>query len=137
MTRLRGTGCCSGGFNEAAGIHRRKLRVDQRGGDVVVHRFNEAAGIHRRKPRATGTTCADSNRASMRPPEFTGGNLVHQLDLAVAGYASMRPPEFTGGNKLARLYVSRESILASMRPPEFTGGNSTTGGDAQDTQMLQ
>ena len=66
------TGLC---FNEAAGIHRRK----RRGGDVQrdVHphsRFNEAAGIHRRKldlilREISGTW------ASMRPPEFTGGNL--------------------------------------------------------------
>ena len=40
----------SGGFNEAAGIHRRKLR----------------------KP--VGAYVGDQLRASMRPPEFTGGN---------------------------------------------------------------
>ena len=37
--------------------------------------FNEAAGIHRRKreffPRTSGTSVSI---ASMRPPEFTGGN---------------------------------------------------------------
>ena len=37
------------GFNEAAGIHRRKLTVDQATGAVTVNGFNEAAGIHRRK----------------------------------------------------------------------------------------
>ena len=36
--------------------------------------FNEAAGIHRRKQRFyVGATVA-STLASMRPPEFTGGN---------------------------------------------------------------
>ena len=42
-----------------------------------VGRFNEAAGIHRRKP--TGASVDHRRRtaddASMRPPEFTGGNL--------------------------------------------------------------
>ena len=37
-------------------------------------RFNEAAGIHRRKRMASYVSDATLN-ASMRPPEFTGGNL--------------------------------------------------------------
>ena len=36
--------------------------------------------------------------ASMRPPEFTGGNAVNQWQEDLAAEASMRPPEFTGGN---------------------------------------
>ena len=36
------------GFNEAAGIHRRKLK-DLVGDDEYILCFNEAAGIHRRK----------------------------------------------------------------------------------------
>ena len=37
--------------------------------------------------------------ASMRPPEFTGGNeMIDMDDKATASQASMRPPEFTGGN---------------------------------------
>ena len=42
------------GFNEAAGIHRRKLRVRWR---LMprVRRFNEAAGIHRRKLLGVGS----------------------------------------------------------------------------------
>ena len=37
--------------------------------------------------------------------------------------ASMRPPEFTGGNAAAGV-VGAPDIGASMRPPEFTGGNT-------------
>ena len=36
--------------------------------------------------------------ASMRPPEFTGGNPAHGCVRVVGADASMRPPEFTGGN---------------------------------------
>ena len=36
--------------------------------------FNEAAGIHRRKQARAVLKEWDSCRASMRPPEFTGGN---------------------------------------------------------------
>ena len=63
--------------------------------------FNEAAGIHRRKPASAGARRPPArSAASMRPPEFTGGN-----DCVHGGYhrvevASMRPPEFTGGNDL-------------------------------------
>ena len=49
----------------------------------------------------------------MRPPEFTGGNLVPQTEHEALWPipASMRPPEFTGGNmtdrkKLAAALVS-------------------------------
>ena len=39
--------------------------------------------------------------ASMRPPEFTGGNATGiEIVNAITG-ASMRPPEFTGGNGIA------------------------------------
>ena len=37
-------------FNEAAGIHRRKLQNETKRQERSVGRFNEAAGIHRRKP---------------------------------------------------------------------------------------
>ena len=36
--------------------------------------FNEAAGIHRRKPRKQALAPWTAGSASMRPPEFTGGN---------------------------------------------------------------
>ena len=60
-------------FNEAAGIHRRKLWRGGAGWRVPGGRFNEAAGIHRRKlpDKYPGKFPAE---ASMRPPEFTGGN---------------------------------------------------------------
>ena len=66
--------------------------------------------------------------ASMRPPEFTGGNLVQcDADGANCLNASMRPPEFTGGNEPATQVVS-PGVVASMRPPEFTGGNRSRRG---------
>ena len=34
----------------------------------------------------------------------------------------MRPPEFTGGDLLGG-DTPLQNLLASMRPPEFTGGN--------------
>ena len=36
--------------------------------------FNEAAGIHRRKHKANEEALRQADEASMRPPEFTGGN---------------------------------------------------------------
>ena len=36
--------------------------------------FNEAAGIHRRKRNRQAREMAVAYLASMRPPEFTGGN---------------------------------------------------------------
>ena len=62
-------------FNEAAGIHRRKHQPEA----ITSRRrsgFNEAAGIHRRKLGGQGARAKELDRASMRPPEFTGGNLV-------------------------------------------------------------
>ena len=86
-------------FNEAAGIHRRKPKAavgPERRGDEG---FNEAAGIHRRKLEDAGITDANRIHASMRPPEFTGGNSITVKEWDdVANPASMRPPEFTGGN---------------------------------------
>ena len=69
-----------------------------------VRSFNEAAGIHRRKRASApaGTMLAmHSSEASMRPPEFTGGNDALQWvpeHRSESDRASMRPPEFTGGN---------------------------------------
>ena len=70
--RGRRSGSC---FNEAAGIHRRKL----------------SEVVHEPRPRVL---------ASMRPPEFTGGNLGTERNQREKTEASMRPPEFTGGNTL-------------------------------------
>ena len=79
------------------GNHRRR-----RGGTSHRdRRFNEAAGIHRRK-RATRGIASHRRpvRASMRPPEFTGGNdrVRRGHECPHCSPASMRPPEFTGGN---------------------------------------
>ena len=60
-------------FNEAAGIHRRKRRCSC-GTSPPCACFNEAAGIHRRKRRADRPRPGREGQASMRPPEFTGGN---------------------------------------------------------------
>ena len=44
------------------------------GGRTGTSGFNEAAGIHRRKRLAARRTGRRRVLASMRPPEFTGGN---------------------------------------------------------------
>ena len=93
--------------------------------------FNEAAGIHRRKPGTHERIVSNLSGASMRPPEFTGGNaMILALAPSSVGIASMRPPEFTGGNLRDAVEMRCERIEASMRPPEFTGGNCCTTGPA-------
>ena len=123
----------------AAGIHRRKLGHESYSSilDVAHHRFNEAAGIHRRKPATTVAaeqSLASGSLASMRPPEFTGGNRL------LTGVCSINAAPNRGFNEAAgihrRKHVHRGRAqqssdadqLASMRPPEFTGGNSAGGG---------
>ena len=72
------------GFNEAAGIHRRKVDLPV----TVGHchdRFNEAAGIHRRKDQGAVADPCFVVIASMRPPEFTGGKLADE------SLSSLRP----------------------------------------------
>ena len=61
-------------FNEAAGIHRRKPDVLAATVLLPLQGFNEAAGIHRRKPSRETLISSLFLIASMRPPEFTGGN---------------------------------------------------------------
>ena len=73
-------------------------------------RFNEAAGIHRRKRN----------------------NVTDRFWTAVA---SMRPPEFTGGNMAEAAAGSVEPAPASMRPPEFTGGNATSAAGREARQV--
>ena len=90
--------------------------------------FNEAAGIHRRKPAPNSAAYAPARSwASMRPPEFTGGNAaINRFLSSTAPSASMRPPEFTGGNVGGTVLQSQlVPGGASMRPPEFTGGNTS------------
>ena len=88
------------GFNEAAGIHRRKHTCESRMSSRVERGFNEAAGIHRRKPPAS------ANGTAPRPPGFNEAAGIHRRKrLGIGDHlafklaaASMRPPEFTGGN---------------------------------------
>ena len=68
----------------------------------------------------------DGRPASMRPPEFTGGNWTAPAERIPSGTASMRPPEFTGGNRSIAACAPTGIAAASMRPPEFTGGNVRT-----------
>ena len=49
--------------------------------------------------------------ASMRPPEFTGGNVARCDGRIVRPPASMRPPEFTGGNGYTDLLANRATAL--------------------------
>ena len=87
------------GFNEAAGIHRRKHEKAAAANIAKIASFNEAAGIHRRKLLGVPRHVRTRHVASMRPPEFTGGNLVAAIPAPIVlMVASMRPPEFTGGN---------------------------------------
>ena len=50
--------------------------------------------------------------------------------------ASMRPPEFTGGNGAEEIGPLSASDLASMRPPEFTGGNVGAAAESMFTAFL-
>ena len=56
-----------------------------RTGDASGARFNEAAGIHRRKLAVRGARLVRVIHASMRPPEFTGGNPPGTAHRAGAG----------------------------------------------------
>ena len=69
--------------------------------------FNEAAGIHRRKPVARVVTRYLDRIASMRPPEFTGGNPAAPHDRLsrssgfneAAGIHRRKPAAAAGGPK--------------------------------------
>ena len=119
------------GFNEAAGIHRRKLIVQTLSRSSLIAMesgFNEAAGIHRRKQMQRRYPLAWVCQASMRPPEFTGGNRQdshRSLGLPLPGFN-----EAAGIHRRKRLAFQATRVAqhaasrASMRPPEFTGGNA-------------
>ena len=66
-------------FNEAAGIHRRKPSGAHWRQNAAPSCFNEAAGIHRRKLTRRGIDAVRAATASMRPPEFTGGNISSSI----------------------------------------------------------
>ena len=138
-------------FNEAAGIHRRKRPANDTHSTVRHWRFNEAAGIHRRKRWDGPKRSRNPTDASMRPPEFTGGNLdawtsgltrqegfneaagIHRRKQR-SGVASTTLCNWCFNEaagihrrKLSLFPVPRRAVAASMRPPEFTGGNVGTG----------
>ena len=50
--------------------------------------------------------------ASMRPPEFTGGNASSTAARIVRlDHASMRPPEFTGGNLVVLVAIVGTALV--------------------------
>ena len=113
-----------GGFNEAAGIHRRKHRPIVTVNSPLVTCFNEAAGIHRRKLVSLAHASHSAPLASMRPPEFTGGNPSGPSSKPAPG-SCFNEAAGIHRRKLARVHeLVHHGIVASMRPPEFTGGNS-------------
>ena len=64
-------------FNEAAGIHRRKLDPQGAGHGPEHQCFNEAAGITGGNENEEEPEPTEPTTASMRPPEFTGGNATN------------------------------------------------------------
>ena len=63
-------------------------------------------------------------RASMRPPEFTGGNPASWAFSRADGSARFNEAAGIHRRKLLGRYAEDSgSLCASMRPPEFTGGN--------------
>ena len=112
------------GFNEAAGIHRRKPGACGRLATVCAVCFNEAAGIHRRRQSYSGRPLVlHFAVASMRPPEFTGGN-PRVSALTCGSRISFNEAAGIHRRKPGRWRQHLEvTVNASMRPPEFTGGN--------------
>ena len=90
-------------FNEAAGLHQRKLG---RAHVARVRRssFNEAAGLHQRKR-----------------------SLNESIGRARDAGASMRPLVCTSGNTHGYYVVGDRVFLASMRPLVCTSGNLFVG----------
>ena len=62
---------------------------------------------------------------------------MHPLFTVVGVHASMRPPEFTGGNPHHYPIQMLAVVAASMRPPEFTGGNACGAGVPLSLSELQ
>ena len=64
--------------------------------------------------------------ASMRPPEFTGGNVDADRGSPMP-YALGSFNEAAGIHRRKPIILARDNaqplLQASMRPPEFTGGN--------------
>ena len=71
--------------------------------------FNEAAGFTQRKPVAAVSTCADRDRASMRPPVLPSGN-----------------PSMDRAGRTARLGGFNEAAGFTQRKPR-TAGTASSG----------
>ena len=111
-------------FNEAAGIHRRKPATEHVQQPAKGSSFNEAAGIHRRKLAVDQSAGKTAGIASMRPPEFTGGNSA--IDSAVeqnarsfneAAGIHRRKPRAGGSMMLCRSYSFNEAAGIHRRKP--------------------
>ncbi len=110
------------GFNGAADFHRRKYESARQ--QYTRHAgFNGAADFHRRKSFGCSHASEISERASMGPPIFIGGNLVGGNRREPVDQASMGPPIFIGGN-IVISGLLLPTVPASMGPPIFIGGNT-------------
>ena len=141
-----------GGFNGAAGIHRRK---PVRKGREAPHRpgcFNGAAGIHRRK-RTTDTPDSSAIRMLQwgrrnSPAETSSGWSGRSANASRLQWGRRNSPAETYSpsdfaiairscfNGAAGIHRRKPGSrggradrrhVASMGPPEFTGGNATAG----------
>ena len=84
----------------------------------LSRRFNEAAGIHRRKPPASLAMGTPGRAlASMRPPEFTGGNHASGRVLSVAA-VDRRFNEAAGIHRRKRRDSGR-TLITKARPGRF------------------
>ena len=60
----------------------------------------------------------------MRPPEFTGGNVVVLYTVCHGSKGFNEAAGIHRRKRACRAQGRLRRIAASMRPPEFTGGNS-------------
>ena len=141
-------------FNEAGGFLPRKRGRGHVTPPPPSSCFNEAGGFLPRKP-TTIMIWVDvpSDSASMRPGDFSPGNIVGELGRQPRAFldASMRPGDFSPGNRLrldegaqrqpvpcfneAGGFLPRKLVTparevylatgASMRPGDFSPGNTT------------
>ena len=87
--------------------------------------FNEAGGFLPRKLDSTRAYMTFLRTASMRPGDFSPGNVTNEAPLSrELNLASMRPGDFSPGNTCETSHAHGSSIGASMRPGDFSPGNS-------------
>ena len=93
------------------------------GGGSASGGFNGAAGIHRRKLDSRSIDTFAVITASMGPPEFTGGN-NREMEISAPPIERL---QWGRRNSPAETRIAwkndDENQEASMGPPEFTGGN--------------